>query len=96
MTPPHQAAQPEPRVSADRGALMATIVHLWPYIWPSDRRDLKMRVVWATLLLLLAKFATIVTPFTFKWATDALARRPAARPSSPMTGSSGRSRRPLR
>src|SRR5690606_12680757 len=60
-------------VSADRGALMATIVHLWPYIWPSDRRDLKMRVVWATLLLLLAKFATIVTPFTFKWATDALA-----------------------
>ena len=73
MTPPHHAAQPEPRVSADRGALMATIVHLWPYIWPSDRRDLKMRVVWATLLLLLAKFATIVTPFTFKWATDALA-----------------------
>jgi ATP-binding cassette subfamily B protein len=73
MSPPHHAAQSEPRVSADRGALMATIVHLWPYIWPSDRRDLKMRVVWATLLLLLAKFATIVTPFTFKWATDALA-----------------------
>jgi len=63
MTPPHHAASTEPRVSADRGALMATIVHLWPYIWPSDRRDLKMRVVWATLLLLLAKFATIVTPF---------------------------------
>lgn len=73
MTPPPHAANSEPRVSADRGALMATIVHLWPYIWPSDRRDLKMRVVWATLLLLLAKFATIVTPFTFKWATDALA-----------------------
>ncbi len=73
MTPPHHAAKPEPRVSADRGALMGTIVHLWPYIWPSDRRDLKMRVVWASLLLLLAKFATIVTPFTFKWATDALA-----------------------
>lgn len=73
MTPPHHAACTEPRVSADRGALMATIVHLWPYIWPSDRHDLKMRVLIATLLLLLAKFATIVTPFTFKWATDALA-----------------------
>ena len=31
-------------VSASRGALLSTIVHLWPYIWPSERRDLKLRV----------------------------------------------------
>jgi ATP-binding cassette subfamily B protein len=45
---------------------------LWPYIWPSDRRDLKLRVLGAMMLLLVAKFATIAVPFTFKWATDAL------------------------
>ena len=59
-------------VSADRGALLRTLFHLWPYIWPSDRADLKGRVVVATALLLAAKLATIAVPFTFKWAVDAL------------------------
>jgi ABC-type transport system involved in Fe-S cluster assembly fused permease/ATPase subunit len=60
-------------VSGQGGALFATLVHLWPYIWPADRRDLKNRVVFATALIFAAKFATIAVPFTFKWATDALA-----------------------
>src|SRR5262244_1803713 len=54
------------------GNLVATIVNLWPYIWPADRRDLKARVIFATVLLFFAKLATIAVPFTFKWATDAL------------------------
>jgi ABC-type transport system involved in Fe-S cluster assembly fused permease/ATPase subunit len=60
-------------VSADGAAsLLHTVIVLWPYIWPSDRRDLKLRV-WVTMgLLLLAKIATMAVPFTFKWATDAL------------------------
>src|SRR5215468_2761067 len=65
-------ATPKPRISADRGALLRTLVNLWPYIWPSDRRDLKLRVLMSALLLLAAKLATIAVPFTFKWATDAL------------------------
>jgi ATP-binding cassette subfamily B protein len=60
-------------VSADGTALFSTLVHLWPYIWPSDRRDLKGRVVFATVLIFVAKLATVAVPFTFKWATDALA-----------------------
>ncbi|MGB3743439.1 MAG: ABC transporter ATP-binding protein/permease [Xanthobacteraceae bacterium] len=56
-----------------RGNLVATLVNLWPYIWPADRRDLKARVIFATVLLFLAKLATVAVPFTFKWATDALA-----------------------
>jgi ATP-binding cassette, subfamily B, heavy metal transporter len=60
-------------VSADGSALFSTLLHLWPYIWPADRRDLKARVVFATVLIFAAKFATIAVPFTFKWATDALA-----------------------
>src|SRR5437016_515874 len=62
-----------PRVSGERGTLLSTLVHLWPYIWPSDRLDLKLRVVAAMVLLLFAKLATIAVPFTYKWATDALA-----------------------
>ncbi|MDQ2080180.1 ABC transporter ATP-binding protein/permease [Xanthobacteraceae bacterium Astr-EGSB] len=63
-------------VSAGGGPLFKTLINLWPYIWPSDRHDLKMRVVWAMVMLLAAKLATIAVPFTFKWATDALAGEP--------------------
>ena len=58
--------------SAQRATMIGTLVHLWPYIWPGDRADLKMRVVWSMVLLLFAKAATLVVPFTFKWAIDAL------------------------
>ncbi|HEY1982867.1 MAG TPA: ABC transporter ATP-binding protein/permease [Xanthobacteraceae bacterium] len=65
-------------VGGDGGALLSTLFQLWPYIWPAHRRDLKGRVIFATVLLFLAKFATIAVPFTFKWATDALAGRGTA------------------
>jgi ATP-binding cassette, subfamily B, heavy metal transporter len=58
--------------SIEQATLIGTLMHLWPYIWPSDRTDLKMRVVWSMVLLLLAKLATLAVPFTFKWAIDAL------------------------
>src|SRR5262252_9649250 len=75
MTPPHSHPAPASKrdVSADGGSLFATLARLWPYIWPSDRRDLQARVLFATLLLFAAKLATVAVPFTFKWATDALA-----------------------
>ncbi|TMJ59716.1 MAG: ABC transporter ATP-binding protein/permease, partial [Alphaproteobacteria bacterium] len=57
---------------AENATLSGTLLHLWPYIWPGDRIDLKMRVVWSMLLLLVAKLATLSVPFTFKWAIDAL------------------------
>jgi ABC-type transport system involved in Fe-S cluster assembly fused permease/ATPase subunit len=64
-------------VSATGGdALWRTLYHLWPYIWPTDRRDLKQRVLLSFVLLLVAKLATIAVPFTFKWATDALVEAP--------------------
>jgi ATP-binding cassette subfamily B protein len=66
----------DPAPSADtpfgQATLAGTLAHLWPYIWPGDRADLKMRVVWSVVLLLLAKLATLAVPFTFKWAIDAL------------------------
>jgi ATP-binding cassette, subfamily B, heavy metal transporter len=41
-------------------------------MWPTDRADLKMRVVWATVWLVLAKLILVTVPYFFKWATDAL------------------------
>jgi ATP-binding cassette subfamily B protein len=60
-------------VKSDRAGLASMLAHLWPYIWPSNRRDLKARVLFATVLIFVAKLATVAVPFTFKWATDALA-----------------------
>ncbi|AWL96754.1 ABCB family ABC transporter ATP-binding protein/permease [Bradyrhizobium ottawaense] len=63
---------PPPGGPPERATLMGTLAHLWPYIWPGDRFDLKMRVVWSLVLLLAAKLITLTVPFSFKWATDAL------------------------
>ncbi|OXS99339.1 metal ABC transporter permease [Notoacmeibacter marinus] len=60
-------------VSADRGSTLQTLKNLWPYMWPSDRADLKWRVAWATVFLVIAKLVLIAVPYFFKWATDELA-----------------------
>jgi ATP-binding cassette subfamily B protein len=59
-------------ISGDRGSMIKSLTHLWPYIWPSDRVDLKMRVVYSFAILLVAKIITLIVPFTYKWAVDAL------------------------
>ena len=79
--PPSSVAgdQPPAKQAVDeRATLIGTLIHLWPFIWPSDRVDLKMRVAWSVVLLLIAKLATLAVPFTFKWATDALTGKGSA------------------
>ncbi|MDB5591703.1 ABC transporter ATP-binding protein/permease [Enterovirga sp.] len=66
-------APPSPVASSSTGpGLVGTLLRLWPFLWPHRRRDLQMRVLLAFVLLFAAKAVTMVTPFTFKWATDAL------------------------
>ncbi|EKS28606.1 ABCB family ABC transporter ATP-binding protein/permease [Afipia felis] len=73
MTAPDTPAdQNRPVPVAQSASLTGTLVHLWPYIWPGERADLKMRVVWSMVLLVIAKALTMIVPFTFKWAIDAL------------------------
>ncbi|TKT81331.1 ABC transporter ATP-binding protein/permease [Aquamicrobium sp. LC103] len=60
-------------VSAESGTTFKTLSNLWPYMWPADRADLKMRVVWATFFLVIAKLILVLVPYFFKWATDELA-----------------------
>jgi ATP-binding cassette subfamily B protein len=66
------AAAPASDRAFERASLIGTLAHLWPYIWPGDRADLRMRVVWSVVLLLIAKVTTLAVPFSFKWAIDAL------------------------
>ena len=63
---------PAPRISADEVSTFRTLGQLWPYIWASDRPDLKARVGLAVLALVVAKIVTVLSPYFFKWATDAL------------------------
>lgn len=59
-------------VSGDSGRTLSTIANLWPYMWPADRPDLKRRVVGAFMVLVLAKLITVLVPYFYKFATDAL------------------------
>ena len=45
---------------------------LYPYVWPTDRPDLQRTVMLSLGLMLIAKVVTVLMPYTFKWATDAL------------------------
>ncbi len=62
----------KPAVSANRGEMLGALRGLWPYMWPSDRPDLKLRVGIAILALVIAKVVTVLIPYAYKWATDAL------------------------
>lgn len=54
-------------------SLWSTMSQLWPYMWPDGRADLKMRVVLSMAALVLAKVITVLVPYLYAFATDALA-----------------------
>ncbi len=59
-----------------RETTLMTLVRLWPYMWPASRPDLKRRVMWAFGVLVAAKIVTVLVPYSYKWATDALTAKP--------------------
>ncbi|GAB5376873.1 MAG: ABC transporter ATP-binding protein/permease [Acuticoccus sp.] len=69
---PAEEDAPPPRISADQGATFSALKALWPYMWPTGRPDLKLRVGAAVFALVIAKIITVLIPYTYKWATDAL------------------------
>jgi ATP-binding cassette subfamily B protein len=60
------------KISGDK-SLWATLLHLWPFMWPDGRPDLKLRVVLSMAALVLAKVITVLVPYLYAFATDALA-----------------------
>ena len=59
-------------VNADEGSTFTTIKNLWPYMWPSDRPDLKARVLLALLALLAAMGAATMAPYFYSQVIDSL------------------------
>ncbi len=66
-------------------SLIATIRHLWPYIWPKGRPDLERRVMLTFVLLVVGKVVNTVVPYAFKWAADALDEKGLAAAESVLT-----------
>ena len=48
------------------------INEFFPYIWPKGRADIKSRIILALIILIFAKILTVLVPYSYKWATDAL------------------------
>src|ERR1700756_4105788 len=74
--PPAQPAPASPKkkpteFTADM-SLTRAVAHLWPYVWPQGRLDLKLRSCLALSMMIVAKLVTLAVPFSFKWITDAL------------------------
>ncbi|MEO1330403.1 MAG: ABC transporter ATP-binding protein/permease [Pseudomonadota bacterium] len=65
----HSDEQPEQPRTLGPGEIVRRVS---PYLWPRGETEIQVRVVLAMLLLLSAKIATVVTPFFFKAAVDAL------------------------
>ena len=56
-----------------RSSELSIIAKLAPHLWPKDERWVRVRVVAAMVMLVLAKVATVLTPFVYKEAVDLLA-----------------------
>ncbi len=67
MSPPNAMLE-----SGDGTPGLGPLRALAPYLWPKGRRDLKLRVVFAVICLVLAKVATVSIPFFFGRAVDDL------------------------
>jgi ATP-binding cassette subfamily B protein len=52
---------------------LAALRRFLPYLWPSDRPGLRLRVVVAMILVLAAKAVTLAMPFAYKAAIDRMA-----------------------
>ncbi|MEM8688794.1 MAG: ABC transporter ATP-binding protein/permease [Pseudomonadota bacterium] len=64
--------EPSSAYTSDADGQLKTLVGLFPYLWPLERPDLRTRVILALLALVVSKIVTVLTPFAFKDAVDAL------------------------
>ncbi len=71
--PPSQITQSGPMTAEDRARNIRTLRAVLPSLWPKGENWAKQRVVLAMLLLIAAKAISVMTPFVYKAAVDALA-----------------------
>jgi ATP-binding cassette subfamily B protein len=65
---------PPPGAKNARGSF-ATILSLLPYLWPKHEIGLRIRLVLATIAMIMAKVATVYVPLLYSRAVDHLAHR---------------------
>ena len=63
---------PDTQAAARRSGIR-TIRRVLPYLWPKDNREIKIRVLLALVALVLARVVSVMTPFLYKGAVDAMA-----------------------
>jgi ABC-type multidrug transport system fused ATPase/permease subunit len=75
--PKNNASQdgPKPDVSGDneRQSSMLVLRKVTPYLWPENMPWVRRRVVWAMVALFVSKVVSVITPFFYRDAVDALA-----------------------
>ena len=62
------AEQVEITAEEERRSAMSIIRRVVPYLWPEGQAGIKVRVVVALIMLILAKVASVITPFFYKGA----------------------------
>src|SRR6478672_12397767 len=72
MAPP--APDKKPATLTAEGSMLSTARHLWTYMWPPGRADLKLRVILAIGALMVSKVATTLVPFAYKGIIDGLGK----------------------
>src|ERR1700712_917946 len=76
MSPPAPSANPKTASSLNTKAprsSWATVLSLLPYLWPKNEPALRVRLILATIAMLLAKVATVYVPILYSHAVDQLA-----------------------
>ena len=68
------AQNKKPATVTAEGSLLSTAKNLWVYMWPEGRPDLRWRVVFAIVALMISKVATTLTPFAYKGIIDGLGK----------------------
>ena len=58
--------------AAERTPELSVLRRVAPYLWPRDEPEMRRRVVAAFAFLMLAKLATVLTPWLYKLGVDAL------------------------
>ncbi len=72
MSRPSTTALPEDATATSGAGQLATLRRLLPWLWPRNQPMVRLRVVLAMASLVLAKAVTVMVPFSYKLAVDAL------------------------
>jgi ATP-binding cassette subfamily B protein len=83
-TAPEQSEEAVEKAKAADKPSLSVLRLLAPYLWPKDRPAFKLRIVLATICLVLAKVSNVYAPLFFKDAIDALENKPELAIAAPL------------